>query len=60
MDKVVLSMEEMQSSQSKQMAMILTQMSSADEKRKLEEQMATLKKCYFDAVMVSWIGDWNH
>jgi len=60
MDKVVLSMEEMQSSQSKQMAVILTQMSSADEKRKLEEKMATLKKSYFEALMVSWIGDWNH
>ncbi len=53
-------MEEMQSSQSKQMAVILTQMSSADEKRKLEEKMATLKKSYFEALMVSWIGDWNH
>lgn len=54
MDKIAVLLEDVQSNQTKQMAMILTQGSSASEKRKLEEQMATLKKSYFEAVMVRW------
>ena len=54
MDGIAALLEDIQSSQNKQMAMSVSQGSLASEKRKMEEQMATMKKAHFEAVVVRW------
>lgn len=60
MDKIAVSLEVVQSTQYELKAMILNQESAAKERRKLEEQMATQNKSYYETLMVRWANEWNY
>ena len=56
LDKMFIAMEDMQT---KQTALTLKQESNAEEKRKLQEELSSMKKSYLEAVMVRWNCEWN-